>query len=247
METNDIKETWKAGIERTIKPYPEERLNEMVVNSARKSIKTVYPGTVFRLVIIAVAVFLIVSQFVKEQNATRMYLDMGALAVLSVSYFLWERSAYKMRKYTHGMPVKEWLEYRIKEIEKSIRFNTKYDWIVYTCSFLSAIGFYVFYLIATNVVPGILNVIVIPLGMCIYLLIIKRSLKRNCTDNLRLKIRKGDETGGYHSVVTNHNRHREIRIHPENQNKQKNNACKCPVAARISKINFHLCSSIKRI
>lgn len=43
METNDIKETWKAGIERTIKPYPEERLNEMVVNSARKSIKTVYP------------------------------------------------------------------------------------------------------------------------------------------------------------------------------------------------------------
>ena len=59
METNDIKETWKAGIERTIKPYPEERLNEMVVNSARKSIKTVYPGTVFRLVIIAVAVFLI--------------------------------------------------------------------------------------------------------------------------------------------------------------------------------------------
>ena len=129
METNDIKETWKAGIERTIKPYPEERLNEMVVNSARKSIKTVYPGTVFRLVIIAVAVFLIVSQFVKEQNATRMYLDMGALAVLSVSYFLWERSAYKMRKYTHGMPVKEWLEYRIKEIEKSIRFNTKYDCI----------------------------------------------------------------------------------------------------------------------
>ena len=152
METNDIKETWKAGIERTIKPYPEEKLNEMVVNSARKSIKTVYPGTV---------------------------LDMGALAVLSVSYFLWERSAYKMRKYTHGMPVKEWLEYRIKEIEKSIRFNTKYDWIVYTCSFLSAIGFYVFYLMATNVVPGILNVIVIPLGMCIYLLIIKRSLKRN--------------------------------------------------------------------
>ena len=162
METNDIKETWKAGIERTIKPYPEERLNEMIVNSARKSIKTVYPGTVFRLVIIAVAVFLIVSQFVKEQNATRMYLDMGALAVLSVSYFLWERSAYKMRKYTHGMPVKEWLEYRIKEIEKSIRFNTKYDWIVYTCSFLSAIGFYVLYLMATNVVPGILNVIVIP-------------------------------------------------------------------------------------
>lgn len=185
METNDIKETWKAGIERTIKPYPEERLNEMVVNSARKSIKTCIPELFSGLLSLPWPFSSSYHSSIKEQNATRMYLDMGALAVLSVSYFLWERSAYKMRKYTHGMPVKEWLEYRIKEIEKSIRFNTKYDWIVYTCSFLSAIGFYVFYLMATNVVPGILNVIVIPLGMCIYLLIIKRSLKRNYRKTLQ--------------------------------------------------------------
>ena len=45
METNDIKETWKAGIERTIKPYPEERLNEMVVNSARKCIPELFSGS----------------------------------------------------------------------------------------------------------------------------------------------------------------------------------------------------------
>lgn len=43
METNDIKETWKAGIERTIKPYPEERLNEMVVNSARNQSRQCIP------------------------------------------------------------------------------------------------------------------------------------------------------------------------------------------------------------
>lgn len=179
METNDIKETWKAGIERTIKPYPEERLNEMVVNSARKSIKTVYPGTVFRLVIIAVHRFPHRITVRKRAKRNKNVFGYGRFYRVVRLLFPLERSAYKMRKYTHGMPVKEWLEYRIKEIEKSIRFNTKYDWIVYTCSFLSAIGFYVFYLMATNVVPGILNVIVIPLGMCIYLLIIKRSLKRN--------------------------------------------------------------------
>ena len=44
METNDIKETWKAGIERTIKPYPEERLNEMVVNS-RQCIPELFSGS----------------------------------------------------------------------------------------------------------------------------------------------------------------------------------------------------------
>lgn len=185
MEAHDIKETWKAGVEKNIKPYPEEKLNEMVIKSARKSIKTVYPGTVFRLVVVAVVVYLIVMLFIREQSMEKAYVDIAALAVLSVSYFLWERSAYRMRKYTNGMAVKEWLEYRIKEVEKSVKFNTKYGWIVYTCSFLSAMGFYVFYLMAMNITPGILNIIVVPLGIAIYLLIIDRSLGRNYRKTLR--------------------------------------------------------------
>ena len=182
MEAHDIKETWKAGVEKNIKPYPEEKLNEMVIKSARKSIKTVYPGTVFRLVVVAVVVYLIVMLFIREQSMERAYVDIAALAVLSVSYFLWERSAYRMRKYTNGMAVKEWLEYRIKEVEKDVKFNTKYGWIVYTCSFLSAIGFY---LMAMNITPGILNGVVVPLGIAIYLLIIDRSLGRNYRKTLR--------------------------------------------------------------
>ena len=185
MEAHDIKETWKAGVEKNIKPYPEDKLNEMVVKSARKSIKTVYPGTVFRLVVVAVVVYLIVMLFIREQSMERAYVDIAALTVLSVSYFLWERSASRMRKYTNGMAVKEWLEYRIKEVEKDVKFNTKYGWIVYTCSFLSAIGFYVFYLMAMNITPGILNVVVVPLGIAIYLLIIDRSLGRNYRKTLR--------------------------------------------------------------
>ena len=185
MEAHDIKETWKAGVEKNIKPYPEDKLNEMVVKSARKSIKTVYPGTVFRLVVVAVVVYLIVMLFIREQSMERAYVDIAALAVLSVSYFLWERSAYRMRKYTNGMAVKEWLEYRIKEVEKDVKFNTKSGWIVYTCSFLLAIGFYVFYLMAMNITPGILNVVVVPLGIAIYLLIIDRSLGRNYRKTLR--------------------------------------------------------------
>uniref|UniRef100_UPI00356358F5 hypothetical protein n=1 Tax=Bacteroides fragilis TaxID=817 RepID=UPI00356358F5 len=185
MEAHDIKETWKAGVEKNIKPYPEDKLNEIVVKSARKSIKTVYPGTVFRLVVVAVVVYLIVMLFIREQSMERAYVDIAALTVLSVSYFLWERSAYRMRKYTNGMAVKEWLEYRIKEVEKDVKFNTKYGWIVYTCSFLSAIGFYVFYLMAMNITPGILNVVVVPLGIAIYLLIIDRSLGRNYRKTLR--------------------------------------------------------------
>lgn len=179
METNDIKNIWKAGVEKDIKLYSEEELNEMVVKSARKSIKAIYPGTIFRLIVIAVIVFLIVTLLFQKQATDKMFIDIGALVVISVSYFFWERSAYKMRKYTNGKSVKEWLEYRIKEIEKSIKFNAKYDLAIYACSFLFAIGFYVLYQIVANVTPHILTVIVIPLGLIIYLLIVRRSLNRN--------------------------------------------------------------------
>lgn len=179
METNDIKDIWKTETVKDMKPYSEEELNEIVVKSVRKSIKTVYPGTIFRLVIITVIVYLIATLFLRKQSMEGMLLDVSALVILSVSYLLWERSAYKMRKYTNSKPVKEWLEYRIKEFEKNIKFKTKYDLVIYACSFLFSIGFYVFYQITANVTPGILTVIIIPLGLIIYLLIVRRSINRN--------------------------------------------------------------------
>lgn len=185
METKDIKDIWKTGVEENIRSYSDEELNEIVVKSARKSIKAVYPGTIFRLVIIAVIVYLIASLFIRKQSMEGMFTDISALIILSVSYFLWERSAYKMRRYTNGKPVKEWLEYRIKEIEKSIKFNVKYDWIIYGCSFLFAIGSYILYQIVLNITPSILTVILIPLGLVIYLLTIRRSLNRNYLKVLR--------------------------------------------------------------
>lgn len=179
METNDIKDIWKTEAVKGMKPYSEEELNEIVVKSVKKSIKTVYPGTIFRLVIITVIVYLIATLFLRKQSMEGMLLDVSALVILSVSYLLWERSAYKMRKYSNSKPVKEWLEYRIKEFENTIRFNTKYNLVIYACSFLFSIGFYVFYQITANVTPGILTVIIIPLGLIIYLLIIRRSINRN--------------------------------------------------------------------
>ncbi|GAB1358765.1 hypothetical protein MASR1M31_05440 [Porphyromonadaceae bacterium] len=179
MEANDIKDIWEAGVERNIKPYSEKEINEMVVKSARKSINTVYPGTIFRLVVIAVIVYLAATILFKEQSAEKTFLDMAALVITAVSYSIWERSAYKMKRYTNGMSVKEWLEYRIMEIEKEIKFSSKYNWVIYCCSFLCAIGIYVLYQIVSNTTPSILSVIITPLGIIIYVLIVRRSLNRN--------------------------------------------------------------------
>lgn len=184
METIDIKDIWKTG-EEGIQSYSEEKLNEMVVKSARKSIKAIYPGIIFRCIIIGIIVHLITILLGGRYSTERMLLDLSALIILSVSYFFWERSAFKMRKYTKGRSVKEWLEYRINEIEKSITFTSKYNWIVYSCSFLLTIGFYVLYQIEANVTPNILNIIVIPIGLFIYLLLVTRSLNRNYRKTIR--------------------------------------------------------------
>ena len=63
METNDIKDIWKTEAVKDMKPYSEEELSEMVVKSVRKSIKAIYPGTILRLVIITVIVYLIATLF----------------------------------------------------------------------------------------------------------------------------------------------------------------------------------------
>ena len=89
METNDIKDIWKTEAVKDMKPYSEEELNEIVVKSVRKSIKTVYPGTIFRLVIITVIVYLIATLFLRKQSMEGMLLDVSALVILSVSYLFW--------------------------------------------------------------------------------------------------------------------------------------------------------------
>lgn len=179
METNDIKNIWKVGVEKDINPYSEEELSEMIVRSATKSIKAIYPGTIFRLIVISIVCFLILTLLLKEQSIEKIFVDLFALIILSVAYFLWERSAYKMKKYNNGKPIKVWLEYRINEIEKGVKFNNKYNWVIYGCSFLSAMFFYVLYQVVSDSNPSVLTVISIPLGILIYLLIVRRSLNKN--------------------------------------------------------------------
>ncbi len=185
MKTNNIKDIWKTGTEEHIKSYSEKELNEIVVKSARESIKAIYPGAIFRLVILAVIAYLIIKLFSKEQPIEEVLIYTIALVLLFVSYFFYERAFYKIRRYTCGKPVKEWLEGRIKEIEKSIRFKSKYDRVIHTCSFLFALGFYVLHSIIANINFNIVTVLIIPLGIIIYLLIMRHSLNRNYQRSLR--------------------------------------------------------------
>lgn len=171
MKTNDIKEIWKSGRDKSSKAYSDSELNEMIVKSARKSIKAIHPGYILRIIIIAVMAYIIAMLLSGSRSKELVALDVAALAILSVSYFLWERSAYKMQKYTYGLPVKEWLEYRINEVEKKIKANTKYGFAIFVCSALFAVGFYMLYQILKKTPLNINTAIAISTGLVVFLYI----------------------------------------------------------------------------
>lgn len=176
---NNIKSEWKTETQNDIRIYSESELNDIVVKSAKKSIKAIYPGNIFRLIIIGVIVFISVRLIIRQQSPGIMLTDLSGLLILSVSYFFWERSAYIMRRYNNNIPVKQWLEKRIAKIEKSIRFNTKYDWALYITALLIAGVFYVIYQVLTDAPANIINVVVVPAGLVVYFLIVRHFLNKN--------------------------------------------------------------------
>lgn len=176
---NSIKSEWKTETQNDIRIYSESELNDIVVKSAKKSIKAIYPGNIFRLIIIGVIVFISVRLIIRQQSPGIMLTDLSGLLILSVSYFFWERSAYIMRRYNNNIPVKQWLEKRIAKIEKSIRFNTKYDWALYITALLIAGVFYVIYQVLTDAPANIINVVVVPAGLVVYFLIVRHFLNKN--------------------------------------------------------------------
>lgn len=142
MKENDLKNIWKNEVNMDIAYYSENELKDMVVKNAQKTIKRIYPGWIFHIVIIAVVALIVFRIVTDTQSLGLMLLYLAALIILSVCYPLWVHSAAIMKKYKYDVPVKQWLEYRIKEIEKTIRFNTKYDLFIYGGAFLVGFGFF---------------------------------------------------------------------------------------------------------
>lgn len=176
METNDIKNIWKMGTEENIKSYSSSELNEMVVRSARKAMKPIQLGGIFLFVIIAVVIYLIFILIFRDNSLEMKLLDFTGLLIILICSVLWKRSDYKMNKC--DMPVKEWLEYRIKDLRKIIYLKTKYNILMLCLAFIAGFGFYV---VSQIIVKAPFNPFLsgsIFVGLIVYFVIVQRSLNR---------------------------------------------------------------------
>lgn len=176
METNDIKNIWKTGIEANIKSYSNSDLNEMIVKSVRKAMKPIQLGGIFQLVIIAVMAYLVYVLIFRDNVFELKLLNFTEFLFILICYILWKRSDYKMNKC--DMPVKEWLEYRINELKKIVYTRTKYNIAVTCFAFLLGFSCYVAEQIIIKAPFNLLLSGSIFVGLIIYFVVVTRSLTK---------------------------------------------------------------------
>ncbi|MDR1170177.1 MAG: hypothetical protein LBK97_05005 [Prevotellaceae bacterium] len=137
MNTNDLKEMWKSRIDGNIQDYSQEELSGLVVKSARMSMKAIQPNIITRLFLGAVTVILIWRIATEGYSVEMDIMYVAVLLLVLVCCIFVERAAYIMNKYNPDVSVKEWLEYRIRQVEKSINYRTKYSFLMYGSALIS--------------------------------------------------------------------------------------------------------------
>lgn len=185
MKNNNLKLIWKIGVNEETKSYSDSELNEMIVKSTRKSLKAIQLGGIFQFVIIAVVIYLIVILFSRDSGLEMKLFNITGLLILLICSVLWKRSDYKMNKYRYDIPVKEWLEYRINELNKTIYTRKKYNIFIMCLAFLLGFGFHVVHQI---ILKAPFNPILsgsILVGLIIYFVIVARSLNGKYRETLK--------------------------------------------------------------
>jgi len=172
MDTNELKNIWKSQTSSNIRNYSPSELENIVVNAARKSMKAFRPNIPFRIVVYLVVLF-VIWKIVAGHNSTGTNLVyFAALLILIVSYILGARSVYKLNQFKPETPVKEWMKYRLDEIEKSVKINSKYDFFIFGGSFLLGYVFFLMFQILANASFNWISVLVF-IGLFFYVLIVR--------------------------------------------------------------------------
>lgn len=183
MRTNTIKDIWQSSVH--IKSYSDSELNDIIIKSARKSMKAIQLGGIFQLVIIVIMIYLVFILVFRNNGLEMKLLNSAGLLILLVCSLLWKRSDYKMNKYKYDMPIKEWLEYRIHELNKTICMRKRYKVLVLCITIIIGFGVHVVTQIIQKTPFNPLVSGSIFIGLIIYIVIVSASLDKKHKKTLK--------------------------------------------------------------
>ncbi len=133
MDSEKIKEIWKANAVKQIDNYTDAEITSIILKSARRAIDRSFYGLIFWAVLI---LFLLACLWIMlKSSVTPMQRIYGyivtsiTLAVLFVAFFLSERGRRKAKRYSFDVPLKEWIEHNIRDFDKGI-VRLKRSWFL---------------------------------------------------------------------------------------------------------------------
>ena len=129
MDSEKIKEIWKNNVVRQIDNYTDAEIEAMILKNARKAIGISYPGIVFISFAIVLILFLMWIDLKYTPQMRPFW--MVCLVILFGSICITIFSRWKIQRYSYDMPLKDWIESRIREFDKSINLKKIY-WIALT-------------------------------------------------------------------------------------------------------------------
>lgn len=135
-----IQTLWASGTQSTETNYSVGELNRMVLRSAQRSIRRVYPGWIIGLACLACVVYLGVKIVVGVGGWPLMTLHTLLLSIIVVAQVVSIVSQRKINRYNPNISVKEWIGSRIASIERGILFRRRYGVLIYGSQALFVVG-----------------------------------------------------------------------------------------------------------
>lgn len=132
MNSEKIKEIWKANAVKQIENYTDSEIKSIVLKSVRKAINYSYPGVIFwsALILFNLMIVWFMMQYAPARLQAYGYILMSAIMLLllgAVCVSEWGRR--KVQRYSFDMSLKEWVELRIRYFDKGIERNKK-NWML---------------------------------------------------------------------------------------------------------------------
>jgi len=169
MNSEKIKEIWKNNVVKQIENYTDAEIEAIILKNARKAIGLSYPGIVFiSFAIVLILFFMWIDlKYTPQMRPFWMVCLVILFGCICISIF----SHRKMQRYSYDMPLKDWIESRIREFDKSINLKKRY-WVAMTfgVAFIILVVYDVFLVLITGfplskmIIPftvGLLSLIVL--------------------------------------------------------------------------------------
>lgn len=159
MNSEKIKEIWKTNAVKQIESYTDSEIKSIVLKSVRKAINYSYPGIIFWsfLILFNLVIVWFMMQYASPRlqvyghvlMVTIMGLLLGAISVSE-----WGRR--KAQHYSFDMPLKEWIQSRIRDFDKGIE-RTKKNWFLrYGLGLITLLVFCLIYIFTMGFVLKVL-------------------------------------------------------------------------------------------